>query len=267
MLSQNTIDSLAVNNGIAADVLAKAISNEEEVKLEIPEGRFLTTENESKLIDNHGKKKYDEGKSKNTKEILENIKTSYNLEGENIEDLISNFKINVLKDVNAEPNEKLIEKEKAINALRESLISKESEIEKILNEKASSERRSKAISDMPQLREDLGINKSEAYSIIFNNVEVKEDGIYKNDQLLTDSLQSPVKMVDFLKNETNQRGWNKKSITGNGGNSLLSTGANPKTYTEFVAFCESKQWSESSLQAREYLKKIKAETDNFDMNN
>ena len=59
MLSKEQMDSIAVMTGIKADVLAKAISDEQEVKLELPEGRFLTKDKEELLLDNHGKKKYD----------------------------------------------------------------------------------------------------------------------------------------------------------------------------------------------------------------
>lgn len=266
MLSNEQMESLAENSGLTADVLAQAISDEQEITLELPNGRFLTTENESKLLDNHGKRKYDEGKSKGSKEVTETIKSNFELEGDSIDDLLGNFKINILKDAKAEPNEKLAEKDKSIKALQESLRSKETEIETIKTEAQLTARHAKALSTMPTLREDLGLDKSEALSIIMASVETKEDGIYKNGELLTDTYQNAISQEDFLKSETESRGWLKTKIQGNGGKKPGANGVIPKSYEDFQKHCESKGWNEGSLQAKEYLESLRAKNPEFDMN-
>ena len=198
MLSNKTMDAIAVMTGIKADELAKAISDEQEQELELPEGRFLTKENESKLLDNHGKRKYDEGKSKGLKETLESIKTDFELEGETINDVFGNYKSKIVSESKIEPNEKLAEKDKAIKTLQDSLRNKETEIETIKSKAEETNRRAKALSNMPSLREDLGINKSEALNIILSSIEVKEDGIYKNGKLIVNEHQEAVSFNDFL---------------------------------------------------------------------
>lgn len=265
MLSTEQIGTLAAMSGITADVLATAISDEQEVKLELPEGRFLSTENEQKLIDNTAKKKYDEGKNKGSKEVLESVKTNFSLEGDSMDDLLGNFKANILKDANLEPNEKLAEKDNAIKALQDSLKNKESEIETFKSDMERTQRQAKALSSMPKLREDLGLKKEEALNIILSNVEVKEDGIYKNGNLVVDSYQSAIGLEDFLSQETTERGWVEKKIQGNGGRKPGYQGAEPKTYEEFQKVCESKGWNEGSLQAKEYLKTLKSKNPDFEI--
>lgn len=125
MLPQEQNDFINATFGVTADELAQAISDEQEVKLELPEGRFLTTENEAKLLDNHGKKKYDEGKSKTLKDVFD---------GKTKDDFLNDFKANVLAEANLEPNQKLREKEEILNDLRTKLQNKDNEIERILNE-------------------------------------------------------------------------------------------------------------------------------------
>lgn len=258
MLSQETMDSLAVISGINADVLAQAISDEQEATLELPKGRFLTDENESKLLDNHGKKKYDEGKSKTLKEVFE---------GKDKDEFLNSFKSSILDEAKLEPNEKLTEKDNAIKALQDSLRGKETEIETFKSTLESTKRQANAMSNMPKLREDLGLRRSEALSIILSDVEQTEDGIVKNGKLLVDEYQSAISLEDFLKNETNERGWIEKKIQGHAGSQGKQTVTTPKSYNDFLKYCESKNWKEGSYEAKQYLTQIRGKNPDFDMDN
>ena len=168
MLSQEQKDSINAALGITADELAKAISDEQEVKLELPQGRFITKENEDKMLDAHGKRRYDAGTSKTLKEVFE---------GKDKETFLNEFKTSILKDAKLEPNEKLDQATKTINALKESLTAKEQEVLRIQNESENTKKRANALSTLPTLREDLGIKKTEALDIILSSIEQKEDGI------------------------------------------------------------------------------------------
>lgn len=257
MLSKEQMDSIAVMTGIKADVLAKAISDEQEVKLELPEGRFLTKDKEELLLDNHGKKKYDEGISKATKEAFD---------GKDKETFLTELKTSILADAKLEPNEKLTEKDNAIKALQDSLKTKESELETVKSTIEETKRRAKAISALPTLREDLGIKKDEALSIVMSNVEIKDNVIHKGGVPMLDSYQSPISLDDFLKQEVETRGWTAKKIQGNGGKATTQTVATPKSYTEFQKYCETKGWNEGGYDAKQYLASIKAKNPEFDMN-
>lgn len=258
MLSQQTLDALAVNSGIEADVLAQAISDEQEQTLELPKGRFLTSENESKLLDNHGKKKYDEGKSKTLKDVFE---------GKTREDFLKDYKDSVLEEANLEPNQKLEEKNTIIEDLQNKLRGKDQEIETIMSENTKKQRVANALSQMPELKDGLGISKSEALNLILSNSELKEDGIYSNGTLLTDDYQSPIEVKDFLLREVNSRGWSKKKIQGNGGRKPGQQSEKISTYTEFQKYCESKGWNESSQEAISFLNKVKKDNSDFDFDN
>lgn len=258
MLSQETLDTVAVITGIKADELAQAISDEQEVKLELPKGKFLTPENEAKLLDNHGKRKYDEGKSKTLKEIFD---------GKDKDTFLNEFKTSILKDAKLEPNEKLTQAEKTINALKENLTAKEEEVLRIKNESENTKKRAQALSTLPTLREDLGIKKTEALDIILSSIEQKEDGIYKNGQLVVNEHHEAVSLNDFLSQEVNSRGWVKKQIQGHGGKEGKQTGAAPKSYSDFQKICESKGWNEGSHEAKQYLKSVMVKNPDFDMDN
>jgi len=267
MLSQETMDSIAVMTGIKADVLAQAISDEQEQELELPKGRFLTDENESKLLDNHGKRKYDEGKTKGSKELIETVKTTFELQGDSIDDLLGNFKTNILKDANKEPNEKLTALEQANENLRTSLKGKEDEILTIQTEAEKTRRNAKALSSIPALREDLGLNKSEALNLIMASLEIKEDGVYKDGKLLANEYQEAISFEDAIKAEVERRGWVTKKIQGHGSKKGEPTSATPKSYSDFQKYCESKGWKEGSYEAKQYLGSVKSKNPDFDMDN
>ena len=258
MLSQETLDSVAVIIGINADELAQAISNEQEVKLELPTGRFLTAENESKLLDNHGKRKYDEGKSKTLKEIFE---------GKDKETFLNDFKTSILTDAKLEPNEKLDQATKTINSLKESLEAKEKEVLSIKSDAENTKKRANALSILPALREDLGIQKNEALDFILGSVEQKEDGIYKNGKLIVNEHQEAVSFNDFLSQEVNARGWAKKTIQGNGGKDGKKYDGKPASYSAYQKHIESKGWNEAGQEARQYLATLQAENPKFDLDN
>jgi len=258
MLSQQTMDSLAVISGIKADVLAQAISDEQETELELPTGVFLTDDQKATLLDNHGKKKYDEGKSKTLKEVFE---------GKDKDEFLNSFKSTILDEAKLEPNEKLAEKDNAIKALQDLVKQKETEVETFKSTIESTKRQANALSTMPKLRDDLGIKPKEALSIILNGVEQTDEGIVKDGKLLVDELQSPISLESFLNKETNERGWVKKTIQGHGDKKPGFKGSAPKTYGEFQKVCESKGWNEGSFEAKQYLKGVKSKNPDFDMDN
>lgn len=256
MLPKEQQDFINATLGITADELAKAISDEQEVKLELPKGRFLTPEQEESVKDAHGKLRYDAGISKATKDAFN---------GKTKDEFLNEFKLNILEEAKLEPNQKLTEKEKAIELLQNSLKEKETEIEKIQREAAEKQRRAEALSSLPVLREDLGIAPNEALNIIMSGVEQKEDTLYKNGTPLVDDYQKPIALTDFLTQEVNTRGWVKAKPQGHGGNTGKPTTATPKNYDEYLKVLESKKIKEGSLEANNYLREIRASNPDFEI--
>lgn len=256
MLPKEQQDFINATLGITADELAKAISDEQEVKLELPKGRFLTPEQEESVKDAHGKLRYDAGVSKATKEAFE---------GKSKEEFLLEFKNSIIEEAKIEPNEKLTEKEKAIKLLQDSLKEKETEIERIQREALERQRKAEALSSLPKMREDLGIKPNEALNIIMSGVELKEDTYYKDGSPLVDEYQKPIALADFLNQEVSARGWIESKPQGHGGKSGKPANSVPKSYDEFKKHCDQKGWSEGSLEAKEYLGSLRAKNPDFEM--
>ena len=259
MLSKEQMDSIAVMTGIKADVLAQAISDEKEVKLELPKGRFLTEDNEATLLDNHGKKKYDEGISKASRDAFD---------GKTKEDFLTGFKTSILEEANIEPNQKLTEKEEAFRTLQEKYQTdiklKDNEISEFQSKFNRMENDLKIDSVFPELKD--GISKLDA-RILFNAThETKEDGVYKDGKLLVNDIQSPLGLEEAAQLFIKEKGWRKEAPKGHGGKKPSEGGTSPKSYNDFQKYCESKGINEGSLEAKEYLSTLRAKNPQFEMN-
>lgn len=259
MLSKQNLDALAVISGIEADVLAKAISDEQEINLDFPEGRFLTKEKENILLDNHGKRKYDEGVSKTLKDVFE---------GKSKEDFLTDFskeKIKAaLEEAKVEPNKKIADLNDSLDKLRNQLSEKDTEYERLQKSIEKEKYILEAQSYIPELPESLGLKKAEAVSLILSGVEKKDDGIYKNGELLKDSYESAISLESFIKDAVDQRGWSNNNPTGRGGGSNASgsnstTTSTPKTMEEYEAILQEKGFHAGSAEAQALLQEAAKE--------
>jgi len=258
MLSQEQQDFINATLGVTADELAQAISDEQEVKLELPQGRFLTKEQEETLLDNHGKQRYDSGKAKATKEAFD---------GKSKDDFLNDYKASVLEEAKLEPNKKVEELQGSLKALQDKYENDIKEKEGLLSEKESSlkkiETTSKIGSALPELID--GITKDVAITMFNATHEEKEDGIYRNGQLLKNDLQTPLNLEEAVESFVTERNWKKQEVKGHGGKKPGANGAKPKTYQEFQEYCKSKNISEGSLEAKQYLRTLKEKDPEFQM--
>ncbi len=256
MLSKESMDAIAVMIGVEADVLANAFSDEQEVKLDLPKGRFLTPEAEETLLDNHGKRKYDEGKSKASKDAFN---------GKSKDDFLAEFKTEVLEEAKLEPNKKLAEKDNALKALQEKyqtdIAARDNEIESFKSNLKKIETNSKVEGLLPELRE--GFTKSDARLLFNSSHEIKEDGIYRNGQLLVDDLQSPIDLATAVGNFITEKNWQKLEAKGHGGKQTSTSAATPKNYDEYQQMLKSKGIKEGSQEARQILDGIKKANPEF----
>ncbi len=256
MLSKESMDTIAAMIGVEADVLANAFSDEQEVKLDLPKGRFLTAEAEETLLDNHGKRKYDEGKSKASKDAFE---------GKSREDFLTGFKEEILEEAKIEPNKKLTEKDNALKALQDKyqldIAEKEREIDLFKNNLKSIETNSKVEGLIPELRD--GFTKSDARLLFNSSHEIKEDGVYKSGQLLVDDLQSPIDLKTAINNFITEKNWQKTEAKGHGGKKTGSSAATPKNYEEYQEQLKSKGIKEGSHEAKQILSGIREANPEF----
>ena len=272
MLKKETAEVLGkvLPKGITVEELTQAISSTEEVELTIPEGRFLDKTSEETLLDNHGKSKYDAGKLAGSEMTIKDLKekAELDIQTKDVDSILTALNDKALKGVNTEPNKKVEELQTSLSTLqqkyeddikiKDTLISqKESELHKIGTV-------SKIQGLLPDLKE--GITNDVAITIFNTTHEIKEDGIFKNGQLLKNDLQSPLSLEDAVGSFINERGWKKETPKGHGGKKPTPNGAMPKSYEDFQKYCDSKGWNEGSLEAKEYLKTIRDKNPQFEMN-
>lgn len=265
-MNKKVIELLAGTLKLDVKELTKAIETEGEV-IEIPEGaRFLTTEEVETIKDNHGKTRYDAGKTAGTEMLLKDLSEKVGLD-ESVKDsdkFISTFKANILKEAEVEPNKKVTELETSLESLRTKLTEKDLEMESLQNTVKQEKRLLQAQSFIPELPETLGLKKSEAANLILNGVEEKDDGIYVNGELKKDSMEKPLSLEQFIKESVTQRGWGVQNPTGRGGGSggAGSSGSStlPKTMQEFESVIKEKGFHPGSAQAQALLKEAAQES-------
>ncbi len=261
MLHKETVDAIAEMIGVKVDELTTAISDETEKKLELPKGRFLNETDEQTLIDNHGKKKYDEGKVKGSKETIESLKTANKLEFDGVkpEDFTKAFKTNILEVAKIEPNKKIDELSTDITKLQKLNEDKDLAYETLENSVSKSKTKLKAQSYFPELNKNLGITKEEASSLFFMSHEVKDDGVYKDGTKLKDKLQNDITFESAVKSFATDKGWDKipgGRGGGAGGAGGAGGGDTPKTMEEFDAHLEAKGINPGSVEANALLATI-----------
>lgn len=257
MLPKEQMDAIAGMIGIKADVFAQAFSDEQEVKLELPEGRFLTTDQEETLKDNVSKKKYDEGRAKERKDAFE---------GKSKEEFLNDYKKTIIEEAKIEPKKQVEALQQSLEDLQKKYTQDIEAKESIIKEKEISlsklNRSSKLQGLIPNYKE--GMNFADAKTIFEATHEVKEDGVYRNGELLKNDLQSPISLEDAFKGFVNERGWSQETPRGNGGGSTLTySGGEPKNYEEFEKYCESQGIKMGSQVANEKMQEFATKNPEF----
>lgn len=243
------MDALAELTGITADELAKAISDEQEVSLETPKGVFITEEQKAEMLDNHGKRKYDEGKSKAMKEAYD---------GKEKDAFLNELKNSILEEAKLEPNKKVEELNVTVENLRTKLQEKEGEFDGLKSNMAKEKRMLEIQSTIPDIPENVGLSKQEATNLYMLGREFKDDGIYLNGKHLTDEYERSIDVPTDVKNWYEQKGWGKKPAGRGGGTQGAAGGspAIPKTMEEYNAYLESKGLKEGSMEANAILRQV-----------
>ncbi len=267
-MNKKVIEILAGTLNLKVEELTKAIETEGEVDFKLPEGsRFLTTEEVETIKDNHGKTRYDAGKSAGSEMLLKDLSEKVGFE-ETVKDadkFISTYKSNILEQAKVEPNKKVTELETSLEKLRNQLTEKDSAYESLQNTVKVEKKMLEAQSYIPELPDTLGLKKSEAANLLLNGVEIKEDGIYRNGELLKDNMEKAVSLEDFVKESVSKRGWGEQVPAGRGGGSGASGGGAPstslpKTMEEFESVLKEKGLHAGSAEAQALLTEAAKET-------
>lgn len=260
-MNKKVIEYLATVLKLDVKVLTKAIETEGEV-IELPEGsRFLTKDEVETIKDNHGKTRYDAGKTAGSEMLLKDLSEEVGFE-DAVKDgktFIKNYKTAILEEAKVEPNNKIAQLETSIDNLRNQITEKDTAYQTLQSSVDGERRVLKAQSFVPELPETLGLNKEEAVNLILAGIEIKEDGIYKDGNILKDSMEKPVTLENFVKESVTQRGWDTVP-TGRGGGSGGAGGAGgsgggalPTTMQEFEDHIKEKGFHPGSAEAQALL--------------
>lgn len=258
MLNKDTAEKLGkiLPKGITLEILSKAITSDKEETIDLPEGRFLTTDNESKLLDNHGKTKYNEGKTAGSEITIKELKekTGLEFEGKDADKFVSEFKTSILKDAKIEPEKKVKELqsslEKLQNQYKTDLSTKDSELQRL----QGSLQQQKTISQLSTIIPELssGVSKQDAITLFNAQFEIKEDGIYKGGELLKDNLQNPMTLEQSVNDFLSEKGWNAQTPTGRGNDFQGGKGGDalPTNQKEYESYIESKGYNPAGQDAK-----------------
>lgn len=258
-MNKKAIEALAKALKLDVKELTQAIETED-AEFSVPEGRFLTPEQEGQLLDNHGERKYIEG-AKAAKEMqLKEMSDKLGFE-ERVKDpekLLEAYKKKILEEAKAEPNDKIKTLEESLETLRAKIGEKNTEIETLKNDYSKKVDKLEIQSYFTGVPEDKGITPEEAASLFLMKHETKEDGIYLDGKILQDDMAKPLTKKAAVEKFISDRGWNAEDFKGNAGKSGDSTKTKTtfSSYEEWEQHAEEKYGSVSNVNAQSELKAI-----------
>ena len=265
MLSKKGTEALAGMLKLTVEDLTQVLTSEDEKDLELPKLEVFTSEEfetfKETLKDAHGKSKYDEGKTASREMLLKEMSKEVGFETsvKDPSEFINKFKSTILETAKIEPNKKVQELETSLSNLQSKLDEKDNEISKIVSQTKEKEVKLQVQSLFPDLTEKFGLTKEDTTSLFFNNgYEVKEDGVYKNGQILKDARENPLQIKDVVSNFITDRKWNVEHPQGRGGGARGSGGNSnlPQSLEEYETFIKEKGINPGSVEANALLKEI-----------
>lgn len=208
MYNKEITDQIAGMLGLKAEEYATGLASEKEVELKLPEGRFLTTDQEETLKDNHGKTRYDAGSEAAREMQLKDMSKLVGFE-ESIKDpqkFIDTYKANILEQAKIEPNKKVSELETSLQTLRNTITEKDDSYKLLQGEVSSFKTRSSLLGHIPKLA-DLGLNNEDVLDLFLKSHEIKDDGVFKDGTLLKDNMEKNLKVADVIGSFVKEKGW------------------------------------------------------------
>jgi hypothetical protein len=198
-----------------ADVLQKAISSEEEVSLELIDGRFVTDselETMKTTVRNEGKQ---EGQTIGYDFAMKDLKKDFNLEieGKDRKVIADAIKNNILAEANKKPDAKIQELTTSLENLRKTYSDEKSVWEQT---ESSYKGKLKEISVMSELQKNIpevrGLNKNQFMTLVRSeyDFDFDDNGVLiakKNGQTIKDTLEKVIPVTSILTDYATQNGW------------------------------------------------------------
>ena len=201
---------------ITAEKLIELHSSEEQFELEIGEGKFLNTTQETELRENLIKTGYNDGKVAGEEMTIKEIKRLKGLdfEGKTIENLVSSYDKKVMTEAGAEPTAKVKELQSSLETLQgkyqNDIKAKEEELNALNGKIKQIDIDSTVLRDAPKLE---GIKPEHALLIFKQSHQLdKEDGtgiIVKDSfgNVIKNELESPMSYKDVFTNFAKENNW------------------------------------------------------------
>lgn len=257
-MNKKVIEILAGALKLKVEDLTQVLASETEVDFKIPETIKIFTDSELETIkDNHGKDKYDEGKTASREMLLKEMSKDAGFEStvKDAKEFVKTYKANILKDATIEPNEKIADLESSINTLQESLRGKDADYSALEEKVKTRATRGEAYKLIPELAKEMGLSRDEATSLFFMKHEIREDGIYKDGVKLKDKLENSLSLTDAVKGYVSDKGWDKDpAATGSGFKKPTDKAAS--SLDEYEAIIKEKGLNPGSMEANALLREM-----------
>jgi hypothetical protein len=209
------IDELAKFVKGGAEVLQKAMSSDEEMSLELIDGRFVTDEDLEGLKEKVKNEAKTEGQTIGYDFAMKDLKKDFGLEieGKDREKIAKALKEKIMADAKIEPSKKINELESSISNLREKYEADKSQWEA---ETGNYKNKLKDISIMSELQKNTPETKGlkpNQFALLARSefdFDFDDNGVLvakKNGEVLKDKMERPLPVKDVLTDFATQNGW------------------------------------------------------------
>lgn len=258
MYKKEILDQIAGKLGLNAEEFAQGLTSEQEVELTLPNGIFLSDDDKETLLDNHGKARYDAGKTAGEEILLKDMSKLAGFD-ESIKDkskFLETYKSKVEGEANIKPNEKVKELETSLETLRGQIAEKDSAYSELQGSLESIKQRSNLLGSLPKIKDDLGLNKDEVLDMYLKSHKIVDGTVEKDGVILKDNLEKPISVNDSLNNFITERGWNFQESGGKQGRGGRGTGGQGAklSYEDYMSELKEKGLHEGSAEAQSLLK-------------
>lgn len=260
-MNKKLIEAIAGRLNLDVEALTKNLASEEEAEIKIPEGKLYSDEDIETLKNNHGKDRYEAGKTAEREVTYKNLSREAGLETiKDPSEFMKAYQAKILKDAKIEPEAKVKELTSDLEKLQAQIQEKEKAFTDLENSHKS-EKTKFTVQSKLKVPETLGLSQEEATSLFFMNHEVKDDGVYKNGELMKDHLARPIPVEQAAEMFVADKGWNVETPKGRGGGAKGEGGKTKiTTFEEFEKDLEAKGINPNSAEAQAYLQEVAKES-------
>jgi len=289
-LSKKTIAALCKAAGISDSELSKAIEAEKEIDIDILVSKSFTEdewEQHQESIESEkdqlGKNKYDEGKEVGERQLVKKLKedAGLNYEGKKPEDFIEKFKVKVLEEAKINPDQKVKDLQKDVDALRGTVTEKEEEVKSLNGQLKGIQVERKALEYLPKKLPE-GWTPGDALTVMRRDLafDFDEGGgevVKKNGEILKDEkTRKPIGFETAIQQYSIDRKWmspegGRGGDDEPGGGKTITDHKKARKMSELEPIWKEKGISELSEDARamvnEAVKDAKESNEVFDYDN